>query len=77
MKIAGAEWAFLAFQLLLTEMNGTKKSSNPGVASFPVSDWECILRGSASRQAIGGGASHDGFLAWRLGTSQGKGCILT
>ncbi|WP_334835622.1 MULTISPECIES: hypothetical protein [unclassified Nostoc] len=32
-------------------------------------DWECIPRGSASGQATGGGASENGFPAWRLGTS--------
>ncbi|MEH2211505.1 hypothetical protein [Nostoc sp.] len=32
-------------------------------------------RGSASCQATGGGASQNGFPAWRLRTSQSKGCI--
>ncbi|MEH1937203.1 MAG: hypothetical protein V7L14_26565 [Nostoc sp.] len=32
--------------------------------------WERIPRGSASRQGTGGGASQNGFPAWRLGTSQ-------
>ncbi|MHC5857113.1 hypothetical protein [Nostoc sp.] len=40
-------------------------------------DWECILRGSASGQATGGGASQNRFPASRLGTSQSKGCVLT
>ena len=46
--------------------------------------WERILRGSASGQKRGGGASGNGLRASRLGTShqsgetsQGKGCILT
>ncbi|MHC5857779.1 hypothetical protein [Nostoc sp.] len=32
--------------------------------------WECIQRGSASRQSTGGGASQNSFPAWRLGTSE-------
>ncbi|MEH1981277.1 MAG: hypothetical protein V7L27_18760 [Nostoc sp.] len=39
--------------------------------------WECIQRGSASRQPPGGGASQNPFPAWRLGTSQGKGYIFS
>ncbi|MEH1766077.1 MAG: helix-turn-helix domain-containing protein, partial [Nostoc sp.] len=39
--------------------------------------WECIQRGSASRQPSGGGASQNPFPAWRLGTSQGKGYIFS
>ncbi|WP_179064834.1 hypothetical protein [Nostoc sp. C052] len=39
-------------------------------------DWECIPRGSASGQFTGGRASQNRFPAWRLGTSQSKGCIL-
>ncbi|WP_335108098.1 hypothetical protein [Nostoc sp.] len=39
--------------------------------------WERILRGGASRQERGGGASANGFPASRLGTSLGKDCILT
>ncbi|MEH1765866.1 MAG: hypothetical protein V7L27_00875 [Nostoc sp.] len=39
--------------------------------------WECIQGAAASRQATGGGASQNGFPAWRLGTSQSKGCIFS
>ncbi|MEH1981501.1 MAG: hypothetical protein V7L27_19905 [Nostoc sp.] len=38
--------------------------------------WECIQRGSASRQSTGGGASQNGFPAWRLGTSETPNCQL-
>ncbi|MEH1909579.1 hypothetical protein [Nostoc sp.] len=39
--------------------------------------WECILIGSASRQAPGGGASQNRFPASWLGTSQGKSYIFS
>lgn len=51
--------------------NGTKKSPKACLASFPVlrlgtySEWA-----ATSGQALGGSASHGGFLASSLGTSQ-------
>jgi hypothetical protein len=60
----------LTIVITISEPNGTKKSPKTYVASFLAwrlgmySEWA-----AASRQERGGGASGNGFPAWRLGTS--------